>query len=83
MQTTTETCTTFNYYVYRIKNPSGDKKLRKCGLCCSRGHNFATCDVKIGGKLGITDQMIFEFYGKIQPPDIRELIESLKIKEMI
>lgn len=76
-------CTIFNYYVWRIKNPSGDKKLRKCGLCGSHGHNYATCDVKIGGILRVTDQMIFNFYGKTQPPDIRGLNDSLRITEMI
>ena len=76
-------CSIFNYYIYRVKNPTGDKNLRKCSLCNSHGHNYATCDVKIGGKLGITDQMIMSFYGKTQPPDIRKLIDSLKINEMI
>ena len=76
-------CTIFNYYVWRVKNPSGDKNLRKCSLCNSRGHNYATCDVKIGGTMKVTDRMIFDYYGKSQPPDIKDLINSLRVTEMI
>ena len=78
-----QNCSIFNYYIWRIKNPSGDKKLRKCSLCNSHGHNYATCDVKIGGMLGINDEMIMNYYGKTQPQDINDLINNLNINEMI